>query len=41
MREKLRLRVYENGLRWRIFGPKKDEVTVEWSKLHNEVLADL
>jgi hypothetical protein len=25
----------------RIFGPKKDEVTVEWRKLHNEELRDL
>jgi hypothetical protein len=34
-------RVFENrGLR-RIFGPKKDEVTGEWGKLHNEELHDL
>jgi len=26
---------------WRIFGPKKGEVTREWRKLHNEVLNDL
>jgi hypothetical protein len=26
---------------WRIFGPKSDEVTVEWRKLHNEELNDL
>jgi hypothetical protein len=27
--------------RWRIFGPKRDEVTGEWRKLHNEELNDL
>jgi hypothetical protein len=26
---------------WRIFGPKRDEVTGEWAKLHNEELRDL
>jgi hypothetical protein len=26
---------------WRIFGPKRNEVTVEWKKLHNEELNDL
>jgi hypothetical protein len=26
---------------WRIFGPKRDEVMREWSKLHNEELRDL
>jgi len=26
---------------WRIFGPKRDEVTAEWRKLHNEELHDL
>jgi hypothetical protein len=26
---------------WRIFGPKRDEVTGEWRKLHNEELPDL
>ena len=26
---------------WRIFGPKKEEVTGEWRKLHNEELNDL
>jgi hypothetical protein len=35
-REERRLRVFENrGLR-RIFGPKRDEVTGYWRKLHNE-----
>jgi uncharacterized membrane protein len=30
-----RLRVFENGVLRRIFGPKRDEVTGEWIKLHN------
>jgi hypothetical protein len=39
--EEHRLRVFENrGLR-RIFGPKRDEVTGEWRKLHNEELHNL
>ena len=41
LREERRLRVFENrGLR-RIFGSKRDEVTGEWRKLHNEKLNDL
>jgi hypothetical protein len=35
------LRVFENGELRRIFGPKRDEVTGEWIKLHNEELSDL
>jgi len=35
------LRVFENRVLWRIFGPNRDEVTVEWRKLHNEELNDL
>jgi hypothetical protein len=41
LREERRLRVYENRVLKRIFGPKKDEVTREWRKLHNEELKDL
>jgi len=41
MREKYRLRVFENRVLRRIFGPKRDEVTREWRKLHNEELNDL
>jgi hypothetical protein len=37
-REKCRLRVLENRVLRRIFGPKRDEVTWEWRKLHNEEL---
>jgi hypothetical protein len=33
--------VFENRVLWRIFGLKKDEVTGEWRKLHNEELNDL
>ena len=34
MREKLRLKVYETRRLRRLFGPKRDEVTTEWTKLH-------
>jgi hypothetical protein len=33
--------VFENRVQRRIFGPKRDEVTGEWRKLHNEELRDL
>jgi uncharacterized membrane protein len=36
--EEHRLRVFENRLFRRIFGPKRDEVTGDWKKLHNEEL---
>jgi hypothetical protein len=38
LREEHRLRVFENRVLRRIFGPKRDEVTGEWRKLHNEEL---
>jgi len=41
LREERRLRVFENRVLERIFGPKRDEVTVEWRKLYNEELNDL
>jgi hypothetical protein len=41
LREEHRLRVFENRVLRRIFGPKRDEVTREWRKLHNEELRDL
>ena len=41
LREERRLRVFENRVLRRLFGPKKDEVTGEWRKLHNEELTDL
>ena len=36
-----RLKVFENRVLRRVFGPKRDEVTGEWRKLHNEELSDL
>jgi hypothetical protein len=41
LKEELRLRVFENRVLRRLFGPKRDEVTREWRKLHNEELNDL
>ena len=41
LREEHRLRVFENRVLKRVFGPKRDEVTREWRKLHNEELNDL
>jgi hypothetical protein len=41
MGEKRSLRVFENRLLRRIFGPKRDEVTAEWRKLHNGELSDI
>ena len=41
LREGRILRVFENMVFRRIFGPKRDEVTREWRKLHNEELNDL
>jgi hypothetical protein len=38
---KNRLRVFENRVSRRIFGPKRDEVTGGWRKLHNEELHNL
>jgi hypothetical protein len=41
LREEHRLRVFENRLLRRIFGPKRDEITGGWRKLHNEKLHNL
>jgi hypothetical protein len=41
LREEHRLRLFDNRVLRRIFGPKRDEVTGEWRKLHNEELRDL
>jgi hypothetical protein len=41
LREERRLRVSENRVPSWMFGPKRDEVTGEWRKLHNEELNDL
>jgi hypothetical protein len=41
LREEHRLRVFENRVLRRIFGPKRDEVAGEWRKLHSEELHNL
>ena len=41
LREERRLRVFENRVLRRAFGPKRDQVIGEWRKLHNEGLSDL
>ena len=41
LREEHRLRVFENRMLRRVFGPKRDEVTGEWRELRNEELNDL
>jgi len=41
LREERRLAVFENRELNRIFGPKRDEMSGEWRKLHNEELNDL
>jgi hypothetical protein len=40
LREEYRLGVFESRVLKRIFGPRRDEVTGEWRKLHNEELRD-
>jgi len=41
LKEERRLRVFENRVLMRIFGPKRNEVIGEWRKLHNEERNDL
>ena len=41
LREEHRPRVFENGVMRKIFGPKRDEVTREWSRISNEEHNDL
>ena len=41
LREERRLKMFENRLLRRIFGPKRDKVTGEWKKQRNEELNDL
>jgi hypothetical protein len=41
LREEHRLREFENRVLRRIFGSKRDEITGEWRKLHNEELHNL
>jgi len=40
LREERKLRVFEKTVFRRIFGPRRDEVTGEWRRLHNEELND-
>ena len=40
-REERKLKVFENKVLRRIFGPRRDEVTGDWRRLHNEELNDL
>jgi hypothetical protein len=41
LKQEPRLRVFENRVLRKIFGPKKNKVTGEWRKLYNEELRDL
>jgi len=41
LREERKLRVFENMVLRRVFGPRRDKVTGEWRRLHNEELNDL
>ena len=41
LREECRLRAFENRVLRRVFGPKREELTGEWRKLHNEELSVL
>jgi hypothetical protein len=41
LREECRLGVFENRVLRRIFGPKRDQLTGEWRRLHGEKLTDL
>ena len=41
LREERKLRVFENMVLRRIFGPRRDEVTGKWRRLHKEELNDL
>jgi len=41
LREERKLRVFENRVLRRVFGPRRDEVTGEWRRLHNEELNEL
>jgi len=40
LREERKLRVFENMVLRRIIGPRRDEATGEWRRMHNEELSD-
>jgi hypothetical protein len=41
LREECRLRVFENTVLRKMFGPERDEVTRKWRRLHNQELHDV
>ena len=41
LRDEKKLRVFENRVLRKIFGPRRDEVTGDWRRWHNEELNDL
>jgi hypothetical protein len=41
LREERKQKVFENKVLRSVFGPRRDEVTGEWRRLHNEELNDL
>jgi len=41
LREERRLKLFENKVLRRIYGPRRDEVTGDWMRLHNEEINDL
>jgi len=41
LREERKLRVFENKVLRKIFGPRRDEITGDWRRMHNEELNDL
>jgi hypothetical protein len=41
LREEFRLRIFENMVLWRIFGPKREEVAGDWRRLNNKDLHNL
>jgi hypothetical protein len=41
LREERRLRVFENRVLRKVFGPKRDEIIGVWRKFHNKELRDL
>jgi hypothetical protein len=41
LREEHRIRAFDNSVLRKIFGPRRDEVTGEWTRIHNKELYDL
>jgi hypothetical protein len=38
LRKECRLRDFDNGVLWRLFGSKREQITGEWRRLHNKEL---